>query len=238
VKHRRSAGDHSPDPLQSQDPASADGALATDPRVADYLGAARQKVSGFADLLGSEGVKLGLIGPSEVGRLWSRHILNSAAVAPYLPRSGTFVDVGSGAGLPGIVLAALRPDLRCVLIEPMERRVGWLREVVTQLDLGSVEVVRGRAEELRGQITAEAVTARAVAPLSRLVPWTLPLLVPGGALLAMKGGRAADELREAEAVIRRAGGGQVEILTAETVQGVEPTTVVRIVRKGATPPVG
>lgn len=208
-----------------------DRALAVDPRVAAHLGPAHDKIARYVELLGDEGVKLGLIGPSEVGRLWSRHILNSAAVAPYLPRAGTLVDVGSGAGLPGVVLAAMRPDLRTLLIEPMERRVVWLRDLVAKLDLDSVEVIRGRAEGLHDHLAVEAVTARAVAPLSRLVPWTLPLLVEGGVLLAMKGGRAAEELREAQTVIRREGGGQAEILTARTVEGVDPTTVVRIVRE-------
>lgn len=212
------------------DPAE-DRALAADPKVAAHLGSAYEKVSRYAELLGQDGVKLGLIGPSETARLWSRHILNSSAVASYLPATGTVIDVGSGAGLPGVVLAAMRPDLRTLLIEPMERRVAWLRNVLAQLELDSAEVIRGRAEEMRDRVAAQAVTARAVAPLSRLVPWTLPLLVEGGALLAIKGGRAAEEIQQAQAVIRREGGGQAEILTAETIEGVDPTTLVRIVRE-------
>lgn len=197
-----------------------------------YFGAAHEALSRYARMLDSEGERLGLIGPGEVGRLWSRHILNCAAVGAHLPPSGTLVDVGSGAGLPGVVLAAMRPDLRTILIEPMERRVAWLNEVCSELGLSSVEVVRGRAEDLHDRVSAEAVTARAVAPLSRLVPWTMPLLTRGGVLLAMKGRRAAEELRDAEAVIRTAGGGHAEILTAGTIDGVDPTTLVRIVRVG------
>jgi 16S rRNA (guanine527-N7)-methyltransferase len=197
-----------------------------------YFGAAHEALSRYARMLDSEGERLGLIGPGEVGRLWSRHILNCAAVGAHLPPSGTLVDVGSGAGLPGVVLAAMRPDHRTILIEPMERRVAWLNEVCSELGLSSVEVVRGRAEDLHDRVSAEAVTARAVAPLSRLVPWTMPLLTRGGVLLAMKGRRAAEELRDAEAVIRAAGGGHAEILTAGTIDGVDPTTLVRIVRVG------
>lgn len=231
MKHRPEDGE-SPIPSGAGGSRAPNPTLAEEPRVAAYFGAAYEAVSRYARMLGSEGERLGLIGPGEVGRLWSRHILNCAAVGPHLPPSGTLVDVGSGAGLPGVVLAAMRPDLRTILIEPMERRVAWLNEVCAALGLSSVEVVRGRAEDLHDQVLAEAVTARAVAPLRRLVPWTMPLLVRGGVLLAMKGGRAAEELRDAEATIWTAGGGQTEILTAGTIDGVDPTTLVRIVRVG------
>lgn len=200
-----------------------------DPRVARFFGEALPKVAGFAGMLVEEGVRRGLIGPREVPRLWERHLINSGAIARLLPTRGTLIDVGSGAGLPGVVLAAMRPDLDVVLLEPMERRVTWLEEVVASLGLSSVRVVRGRAEELHGMIVADAVTARAVAPLDRLVSWTLPLLKTGGVLLAMKGGRAAEELTQASEVIAAAGGSPGEVLDAPA-DGLPGTTVVRIVR--------
>lgn len=215
----------------------ADAALGGSPQVREYFASHYQQAARYADLLAHEGVRRGLIGPGEVRRLWTRHILNSAAVAPYLPAAGTLVDVGSGAGLPGVVLAIMRPDLRTLLVDPMERRVAWLVEVVADLGL-TCEVVRARAEELHGQVTAEAVTARAVAPMCRLVPWTLPLLSQGGVLLAMKGGRAAEEVRAALPEVRRAGGGQPEILEVGTVEGADPTTLVRVVRERAAPQPG
>ena len=210
-----------------------DAALAESPLVHAYFGAAFGQVSAYALMLADEGVRRGLIGPGEVARLWRRHILNSAAIAAHLPDRGTVIDVGTGAGLPGVVLAAMRPDLRTILLEPMERRVLWLREVIAEVGLHSAEVVRGRAEELHGEVVADAVTARAVAPMTRLVPWTLPLLRDGGVLLAMKGSRAAAEVADAQGVIRRSGGGQVEVFTVGSVEGVEPTTIVRVVRERA-----
>lgn len=209
-----------------------DTALGRSPQVTAYFEIHYRQVARYVELLAHEGVPRGLIGPGEVGRLWSRHILNSAAVVPYLPASGTVIDVGSGAGLPGVILAIMRPDLRTLLVEPMERRVAWLTEVVADLGL-TCEVVRARAEELHGDVAVEAVTARAVAPMSRLVPLTLPLLSPGGVLLAMKGGRAAEEVRAALPAVRRAGGGQPEILEVGTVEGAEATTLVRVVRERA-----
>lgn len=200
-----------------------------DPRVVRFFGEALPKVAGFAQMLSEEGVRRGLIGPREVPRLWERHLINSGAIARLLPESGTLIDVGSGAGLPGVVLGAMRPDLDVVLLEPMERRVTWLEEVVDSLGLSSVRVVRGRAEELQGTIAADAVTARAVAPLDRLVSWTLPLLKTGGVLLAMKGGRAAEELAQASEVIAAAGGSSGEVLDAPA-DGLPGTTVVRIMR--------
>ncbi len=207
--------------------------LADDPRVADYLGAAFAAVSGFHAMLTDEGVLRGLIGPREVPRLWERHLLNSAAVAPYLPSVGRLVDVGSGAGLPGVVLAAMLPDVEVVLVEPMERRVDWLTEVIDRLGLDNVVVRRGRAEEYHGALEADAVTARAVAPLDRLARWTLPLLVPGGVLVALKGRQAATEVEAARHVVRKLGGRPAEVLEAGTIEGLETTTVVRVVRERA-----
>jgi len=201
------------------------------PGVSEVFGAAYPAVLQFAELLADHGVARGLIGPREVPRLWDRHLLNSASIAPYLPAEGVVVDVGSGAGLPGVVVACLRPDLHTVLLEPMERRAAWLREVIEVLGLTSAEVVRGRAEDvdLRGRVTA--VTARAVAPLDRLAQWTLPLLGVGGVLLAMKGNRAAEEVEAARGQISQLGGGTPEVLTATSIPEVVPTTIVRVTKE-------
>lgn len=199
----------------------------------EHLGQGFERLAAFADLLAAEGVLRGLIGPREVPRLWERHLLNSAALEAFVPTTGTVIDVGSGAGLPGVVLACLRPDQRVVLVEPMERRVAWLREVATTLGLTSVEVHRGRAEELHGSLTAGTVTARAVAPLDRLVRWCLPLVEPGGSLLALKGSRAAEEVPSAEREISRLGGAPAEVLVAEVGAGLAATTVVRVRRVAA-----
>lgn len=204
------------------------------PGVREFLGAGFERVRLFGELLADQGVTRGLIGPREVPRLWDRHLLNSAAVAQFLPAGGSVVDVGTGAGLPGVVLACLRPDLHVVLLEPMERRVAWLDEIVEELDLTSTEVVRGRAEDVHLASLASAVTARAVAPMDRLARWTLPLLAVGGVLLAMKGSRAAEEVDEAREQITAWGGGSAEVLSAETIPGVTPTVVVRVV-KAASP---
>jgi 16S rRNA (guanine527-N7)-methyltransferase len=182
----------------------------------------------YAELLATDGVVRGLIGPREVPRLWDRHLLNCAVVAELLPDGATVIDVGSGAGLPGIVLAIVRPDLQITLLEPLARRVTFLNEVVASLGLTGVTVVRGRAEELVGTVSASVVTARAVAPLDRLARWCLPLAEHGGKLLAMKGSTAADEIAEHAPAIRRAGGGQARIV--ECGRGVvdPPTTVVEV----------
>jgi 16S rRNA (guanine527-N7)-methyltransferase len=192
------------------------------------FGSAFPRLVAFSAMLADEGVTRGLIGPREVPRIWERHILNSSAVAPFLPTAGTVMDVGSGAGFPGIVLACMRPDLRVVLLEPMDRRVTWLHEVVSALQLTSTEVVRGRAEDVHGVLSATVATARAVAPMDRLAGWLLPLLDTGGVMLAMKGNRAHDEVEAARAVITHLGGGEPEILRAPTVTGSDSTTVVRI----------
>lgn len=199
-------------------------------RAETFLGDGYGRVKAFADALAAEGVLRGLIGPRELPRLWERHLLNSAALLPYLPAAGTVVDVGSGAGLPGLVIACVRPDLDVVLVEPMERRALWLTEVATALGLTSVEVMQRRAEEVHGRLVADVVTARAVAPLDRLMTWCFPLVRDGGALLAMKGSRAQDEVAAAAGLIERLGGSPAEILEVGTIPGVAPTGVVRVVR--------
>lgn len=163
------------------------------------------KASQFADLLVAEGELRGLIGPRELPRLWSRHLLNSSAVVRFVPGStGDFADVGSGAGFPGIIVAIMRPGMRVHLIEPMERRVAWLSDVTRELGLSNVRIHRARAEELHGEEAFDVVSARAVAHLKKLVPWTAPLVEPGGLLVALKGERAADEVADARAVLRKA----------------------------------
>jgi 16S rRNA (guanine527-N7)-methyltransferase len=178
----------------------------------------------YAELLATDGVVRGLIGPREASRLWDRHLVNCALLADLLPADATVCDIGSGAGLPGVVLAIARPDLSVTLVEPLLRRTTFLEEVVTELSLGSVEVVRGRAEALHGQRRFDVVTARAVAPLSRLLGWTMPLVAPTGALVAMKGSSVAAEIEAARPDLARWGCREPEVhILGEGV--VESTTV-------------
>ncbi len=179
--------------------------------------------------LASSGIVRGLIGPREVPRLWSRHVLNCAVVEEYIARDARVADVGSGAGLPGLCLALARPDLRITLIEPLERRVQWLDEVVADLGLTGVRVLRARAEQARDEVgEVDVVTARAVSALVGLVDITLPLLRGTGELLALKGRSAADEVRKAQKKLDRLGVLSTEILTAGQDLLAEPTTVVRV----------
>ena len=202
-----------------------------DERLVEYFGAAWPQIEAFHRLLTDGGVLRGLVGPREVPRLWERHLLNSAAVVPFLPVAGRIVDIGSGAGLPGVVVAALRPEAEVVLLEPMERRIDWLTEVVETLGLPNAVVTRGRAEDLHGELRADAVTARAVAPLDRLYRWALPLLGKGGVLVALKGARAQDEVEAGARWAKKLGGGPAEVISASTIDGAEQTTVVRVVRE-------
>ncbi len=182
----------------------------------------------FTTMLAEQGVERGLIGPREVDRLWERHVLNCALMVGAIdPQVRTLADVGSGAGLPGIVIAIARPDLQVTLIETMQRRCTWLEEVNEELDLG-VEVVRARAEELHGERTFDAVTARAVAALTKLAGWTLPLVADGGELLAMKGSSAAEEIDKAQKVLKRLGGSDPRIEQHGHGEVEVPTTVVRV----------
>ena len=157
----------------------------------------------YAELLATAGVERGLIGPREAPRLWDRHLLNCALLAQAIPPGATVADLGSGAGLPGVVLAIARPDLRITLVEPLERRTAFLHEVVAELDLGDVEVLRGRAEALHGVRRFDVVTSRALAPLDRLLTWSMPLVAPEGAMVAMKGRSLEDEIEAARATLRR-----------------------------------
>lgn len=189
----------------------------------------------YAALLASEGVTRGLIGPREVPRLWDRHLVNCGLLAGLVPEGARVADLGSGAGLPGLVLALARPDLQVTLIEPMARRVAFLEEACALLGAARVSVVRGRAEERSRDPRFEVVTARALAPLPRLLSWGLPLVAPGGALLAMKGSSAEREVTEAAAELARFGA-SAEVLS-RAVPGWSPTTVVRVV-PGAGPTIG
>lgn len=159
----------------------------------------------YAGWLADAGVVRGLIGPREVPRLWDRHLLNCAVLAEALPAEGAVADIGSGAGLPGLVLAIARPGLSVTLVEPLLRRTTFLREVVADLGLENVEVVRGRADALHGRRTFDTVTSRAVAPLGRLLEWSMPLVSPHGALVAMKGSSVVEEIEEARPVLDRLG---------------------------------
>ena len=159
----------------------------------------------FAEILADTGVSHGLIGPREVPILWDRHILNCAVVHEAFPDGAAVVDVGSGAGLPGLALAIARPDLHLHLVEPMLRRTTWLSTTIDELGLDNCTVHRGRAEEFEGVLSAPFATARAVARIDKLARWTFPLLVDGGTLVALKGGSAAEELAAEEKVLRKLG---------------------------------
>jgi 16S rRNA (guanine527-N7)-methyltransferase len=180
----------------------------------------------FAEQLGTRGEELGLIGPLEPPRLWSRHILNSVLVAPLL-KPGLVGDIGTGAGLPGLVLAIARPDVSFVLIEPMERRVAWLEEQVAHLDLDNVTVRRARAEEVAHEFTLDQVTARAVSAFAKLIPLTVPLVRTDGELVLMKGANAQREVEAASKAIRKYHLEDVEVLTLGDGQVVEATRVIR-----------
>lgn len=179
----------------------------------------------YAGLLADDGVVRGLIGPREAPRLWERHLLNCAFLADAVPADAAVCDIGSGAGLPGLVLAIRRPDLAVTLVEPLLRRTTFLTEAVAALGLTNVEVTRGRASDLHGVRDFDVVTARAVAPLDRLAGWSLPLVRQGGVLLAMKGASAEVEVEAARSELRRLGasGVSVERYGAGV---VDPATVV------------
>ena len=187
----------------------------------DRIDVARQ----FTRALADHGEERGLIGPLEPPRLWSRHILNSAVIAPLF--SGRVGDVGTGAGLPGLVLAIARPDVEWILIEPMERRVAWLTEQKEALGLDNVEVLRARAEDWRRGPVLDAVTARAVSAMRTLVPLTAPLVRNGGELILMKGANASAELETADKQLRKykLSNVRLEIVGEELLD--EPTRVVR-----------
>ncbi|WP_434811927.1 16S rRNA (guanine(527)-N(7))-methyltransferase RsmG [Microbacterium sp. bgisy189] len=197
-----------------------------EPEVAAQIFGDRVELArAFTAALGAHGEERGLIGPLELPRLWTRHILNSAVAAPLF--SGRVGDVGSGAGLPGLVLAIARPDVQWVLIEPMDRRVTWLHEQVSALGLDNVEVVRARAEDWDGGPVLDAVTARAVSAFRTLIPLTAPLVRDGGELILLKGANAANEIGAAEKQIRKYRLSDVRVEPVGDGVISEPTRVIR-----------
>lgn len=199
----------------------------TEPAAASTLFGPRiDRARQFTADLAARGEELGLIGPLEMPRLWTRHILNSALLAPLI-KPGRVGDIGSGAGLPGLVLAIARPDAQFILIEPMERRVDWLRRESEALELDNVEVVRARAEEAKLSPWLDQATARAVSALSKLIPLTVPLVRSGGELLFLKGANVEAEMESASKVIRRTRLLDVEILTLGEGLVAEVTRVFR-----------
>ncbi len=208
------------------------------PAARHYFGDRLDLAVRYAELLMTDGVVRGLIGPREAPRIWDRHLLNCAALAELVPPDARVVDVGPGAGLPGVVLAVARADLSVILVEPLARRTAFLSEVVTALGLNRTTVVRGRAEELgasRGKQPklepADVVTARAVASLDRLTAWCLPLAAVGGRVLALKGESAVEEIEVSRRAVAAAGGAPATLRRCG--EGVlnDPTTVVEIVRR-------
>lgn len=188
------------------------------------LGRARE----YARILATRGVEWGVIGPREVPKLWDRHLMNCAVLTELIDADcRTLADIGSGAGLPGIVLAMLLPHVRVTLIDPLERRVKFLTECLTELDVPNATVVRSRAEDLAGKMAADVVTARAVAPLERLAPLAVGLVRSGGTVLAIKGDSAADELSRAKSVLRRIGARGAEVLRVGHGKVDPATSVVR-----------
>ncbi len=210
---------------------SASELAAAPPIVADIVGDRTPLLERYAAILATRGLDHGLVGPREVPRLWERHIVNCALLGEIIPQGAHVIDVGSGAGLPGLVLAVARPDLRVDLVEPLERRVRWLDAAVAELGLGgSVGVHRGKAQAFWGELTADLVTARAVARLADLTRWCLPLVPVGGALLAMKGESAARELEEDRNAVEGVGGRDPELVTIGAGRVDVPTRVIRVTR--------
>jgi len=203
---------------------------APDPAVAAFLVPPERLLlmERYAGLLANEGVSRGLIGPREVPRLWDRHLMNCALLAPLVPEESRVADIGSGAGLPGLVLALARPDLEVTLVEPMARRVAFLEEVVAVLQLQSVAIARARAQDWVPASRFDVVTGRAVAPLPKLLAWAMPLVADDGVVLAIKGAAAAEEIEAARPVLRQ-WGARAEVVTS-SVPDSSVTTVVRVVR--------
>ncbi|MGV0731321.1 16S rRNA (guanine(527)-N(7))-methyltransferase RsmG [Mycolicibacter sinensis] len=197
--------------------------------AADVFGEGLPTATRYAELLAGPGVERGLLGPREVDRIWERHLLNCAAVAELLEPGERVADIGSGAGLPGIVLAIVRPDLQLVLVEPLLRRSDFLREVVGELRLKNVDVVRGRAEDrsVRDSVgERDAVVSRAVASLDKIGRWSLPLLRRGGRMLAMKGERAQAEVDEHRRVMIGLGANDIRVVRCGVNYLTPPATVV------------
>lgn len=200
--------------------------LEPEPTIAlELFGDTIEQARAYTLDLAAHGEELGLVGPAEYPRLWTRHIINSVLLAPLL--HGSVGDIGSGAGLPGIPLAIARPDVQLTLIEPMERRTDWLQAEVESLGLGNVTVVRARAEEVHDDFSFDQVTARAVSALSKLIPVTAPLLREGGELVLMKGRSAEAEIEKAAKVIRKFRLHDLRLEELGSDLGTEPTRVLR-----------
>lgn len=216
-------------------PPAVSGAPEPPQEAVDLFGDQLPLARRYADLLATTGISHGLVGPREAPRLWERHLVNCALLESMLEQDSTVVDIGSGAGLPGIVLAIIRPDLQVHLVEPLLRRTTWLEAAVEELGLTNVSVHRGRADEMT--LTAPVVTARAVASLERLVSWSFPLMPAGGRLLALKGEAAAAELEEAEGLLTQIGVQHSSLHVLGEEMASEPIRVVEIVRPETVHPV-
>jgi 16S rRNA (guanine527-N7)-methyltransferase len=192
----------------------------------EIFGSRIQLARQYAQMLAEDSDELGLLGPRELDKIWSRHVLNSAVVAELISAGDKVADVGSGAGLPGIPMAIAKPDASFVLIEPMERRSSWLKLVVSELGLTNVEVLRARAEEVQGA-HFDVVTARALAALDKLLRLCVPLLKPGGSVIALKGSKAAEEIEAARKLQKKLGIASFEILVCGENYLAEPTSVVK-----------
>jgi 16S rRNA (guanine527-N7)-methyltransferase len=207
------------------------GDLAVEPTpsaAAAIFGSRLELAERYADLVATEATVRGLIGPGELPRIWTRHLMNCAVLEELIPSDAHVIDVGSGAGLPGIPLAIARPDLTVTLVEPLLRRSGWLDDIVGRLGLTTVTVRRARAEDLVGSLSAGVVTARAVAPMGRLARWCLPLVSPDGELLAMKGQGAEAELAVAAPQLRRLRAVGWGLETIGLGRLADPTSVIRV----------
>lgn len=205
--------------------------------AADVFGERLETASRYVELLAGPGVERGLLGPREVERLWDRHVLNSAAIAELIESAERIADIGSGAGLPGIPVAIARPDLPVVLVEPLLRRSEFLREVVAELRLGNVTVVRGRAEDRAVFDEAgegDVVVSRAVASLDKITRWSMPLLRTGGRMLAMKGERAEAEVDEHRRAMIGLGAKDVRVVRCGVNYLAPPATVVLALRGEST----
>jgi 16S rRNA (guanine527-N7)-methyltransferase len=212
--------------VTSDESAATEAGIDVAAEAAAMFGAALPEAEQYAALLTGPGVDRGIVGPGEAARIWDRHVLNCAVIARLVPTACSIVDLGSGAGLPGIVLAMLRPESRVTLLEPMARRAVFLQECVAALSLENVEVVRGRAEEFAGKLAADIVASRAVAPLEKLAGLSVGLARPGGRVLAMKGSSAAAELARARPVLARLGIGDARVVTAASATGAITATLV------------
>ncbi|WP_018298163.1 16S rRNA (guanine(527)-N(7))-methyltransferase RsmG [Corynebacterium lubricantis] len=204
--------------------------IETTPAIAEKIFGDRLPIAqAYHDSLATTAAERGFIGPKEVSRLWSRHILNCAVISEAFDQDLSVADIGSGAGLPGVPLAIARPDLKITLIEPLLKRSNYLAEIKEELGLDNVTVIRGRAED-QSKGAFDVVTSRAVAPLGKLAGWSLPLVKKGGAMVAMKGSSVSEELERDAEQITQAGGGAGEIFIVGESVLEEPTTLIKIPR--------